>query len=136
MGECIPFRNPGEAIPVQAVSAITGKLFVKVVAARLGGGARGLSTDTKNLIQVGPCTASGEAALGVSKFDTPIGGVGGVFARSSGYVVPVIAGAAITAGQEVQTDATGKAIPLAAGKALGYALDDAANAADAEIKLY
>jgi hypothetical protein len=48
----------------------------------------------------------------------------------------VVCGATITAGQEVQSDANGAAIPLAAGKANGIAMTGAAAAADAEIKLY
>jgi hypothetical protein len=142
MAECIPFRLPGDAIPAQPAAAVTGQTFVKVIAARLGGGANGLSTDVNNLIQIGPCTVSGEAALGVCKYDAPISSgiqpqITGVFKRGSGFVVPVVAGANITYGQEVQTDANGHAIPqTGSGHALGYALDSAASGAVAEIALY
>ena len=53
-----------------------------------------------------------------------------------GWIVPVTAGATLTAGQEVQTDATGQAIPFAAGVKAGYVLNGAASGADAEIALY
>ena len=51
-------------------------------------------------------------------------------------IVPVTAGAAITAGQEVQSDATGQAIPLAAGKPAGLAMSGAAAGADCQVKIY
>jgi hypothetical protein len=58
-------------------------------------------------------------------------------------VCTVTAGAAITAGQTVMSDATGQAIPWAqsgaypnTNVALGVAMDDCANGADAEIALF
>jgi hypothetical protein len=134
--ECIPFLLPGDIRTVNASAAITGKRFVKIIAARIGGGANGLSTDVENLPQAGPCTASGEAALGVAQYDAGVGSNVGVFLRGSGVTVPITAGANITAGQQIQTDATGQAIPLASGIALGYAIDSASSGNDAEIHLY
>lgn len=57
-------------------------------------------------------------------------------ANGPGMIVPVTAGAAITAGQEVEVGTAGQAIPLAAGKSVGLAVDSAANGADAAIRLY
>jgi hypothetical protein len=150
--ECIPLKVPGEAITVQATGTTGGKRFCKISAPRVGGGLTGgtsrvvssgpgygantLSTDTKDVSQVIQCSVSGEAALGVTGWDLATGDIGKAYTRGHGNVLPIIAGASITAGQEVQTDANGAAIPLASGKALGYALDSAANAADCEILLY
>lgn len=145
--ECIPFRVPGLTITVKAGSAITGKRFVKITAVRTGGGAGGLSTDVQNVPVAGPCSVAGEAALGVAKYDIASGGLGGVYKLASGVIVPIKAGANITAGQEVQTDASGQAIPYAPPttttatplptvRVLGYAIDSASSGADAEIALY
>lgn len=133
--ECTPFKEPGSAITGKATAAITGKRFVKITGNRTGGGAGGLSSDLANVYQVGPVTATGDIPLGVSKYDAANGALVGVHVQP-GVIVPVTAGATITAGQEVQTDATGQAIPLAAGKARGLALTGASAGADAEIKLY
>lgn len=150
--ECIPTKTPAETVSVQATGTTGGKRFCKISAPRVGGGLTGgtsavspagpgyttgtLSADTKDVYQVIQCSVSGEAALGVCRWDLATGEVGGVYKLGVGHIVPIVAGANITAGQEVQTDATGKAIPLASGKALGYAVDSAASAADCEIALY
>lgn len=150
--ECIPLKVPGETITVQATGAAGGKRFCKISAARVGGGLTGgtskvttagpgygantLSTDTVDAVQVIQCSVSGEAVLGVCGWDLATGNVGKVYTRGHGNVLPIIAGATITAGNEVQTDANGAAIPKAAGIAVGYALDGAASGADAEILLY
>ena len=134
--ECIPFLLPGQIRTVNCAQAITGKCFVKITAPRIGGGANGLSTDVENLPQAGPCTVAGEAILGVSQYDGAVGTNIGVYMRGSGVTVPITAGAAITAGNQVQTDANGHAVPLSTGIAVGYAIDSAASSADCEIHLY
>lgn len=151
--ECIPTKSPASTVSVQATAAVTGKRFVKISGPRVGGGLTGgtsqvttagpgygantLSGDVTDVYQVTPCSVSGEASLGVAGSDLAVGGpVGKVYKHGVGHILPVRAGAAITAGQEVQTDATGQAIPLAGGKALGYAVDSAASGADCEISLY
>lgn len=152
--DCIPTKQPAETITCQATVAVVGKTFVKISGPRLGGGLRGgttavalagpgygpntLSTDLADVYQVRPATVSGEACLGVASQDAAVGGpVFRVYKFGQGLILPITAGAAITAGTEVQTDATGRAIPLAAGKALGYAVDSASGAGvDCEIALY
>jgi hypothetical protein len=152
LNECIPLKTPAEKVTVQATGAVTGKRFCKISAPRVGGGIAGgtsvvttsgpgygantLSTDVIDTYQVIQCSVSGEAALGVAQWDLTTGQVGGAFKLGVGHVLPITCGANITAGTEVQTDATGKAIPLASGKALGYALDSALSGADCEIALY
>jgi hypothetical protein len=119
--ESIPFKESGSSLTGKATAAITG------------GGAGGLSSDLANVYQVAQCVA-GDRGIGVSKWDAANGALVGIH-TGPGLIVPVTAGAAITAGQEVQSDANGQAIPLAAGKSLGVAMTGAANGADAEIKL-
>lgn len=136
--ECIPWYEDADRLSAQATAAVNGKRFVKVSAARTSGplipatAQIGASDPTDGgRIQVAQCVA-GDPSLGVSSWDAAIGE--GLDVITEG-VVPVVAGAAITAGQEVQSDANGQAIPLAAGKKIGYAVDAAANGADAQIKL-
>lgn len=136
--DCIPWEEEGNRLPCQATAAVGGKRFVKVTGPRLSGpqipatAQVGSSDPTDGArIQAAQCVA-GDPSIGVSSWDAAIGE--GFTAISEG-VVPVVAGAAIAAGQEVQADANGAAIPLAAGKKLGYAVDATASGADAQVKL-
>jgi len=135
VNESIAYKSPGSSITAKTTAAVTGKRFVKVTGNRTGGGGGGLSSDLANVYQVGLCTVSGEAAVGVSKYDAANGSLVGIHA-DPGIIVPVTAGAIIAAGAEVQTDASGQAITLAAGRPLGYCMNGAAAGADAEISLY
>ena len=75
----------------------------------------------------GNVCAAGVKALGVVEADTENGGVAPANVLG---VILVEAGAAIAAGAEVQSDASGKAITKAAGVANGVAWDAAAAAGD------
>lgn len=147
--ECIPFKEPGLTITckVEAGATVVGKTFVKVSAVRTGGGAGGLSTAVDNVPVIEPCDVAGEAALGVAANDAAAGQLVKVFCRGNGIVLPITAGGTITAGDEIQTDAAGKAITFAPPttttatalptvRVMGYAIDSAASSADAEIKLF
>lgn len=150
--ECIPTKTPALTVTGQATATVTGKRFVKISAPRVGGGLAGgtsvisasgpgytggtLSADTVDTYQIAPCGTSGEAVLGVAGQDCAVGQVVTVYKRGPGHILPVKAGANITAGQEVQTDASGQAIPLAAGISVGYAVDSASSGNDVEIVLY
>jgi hypothetical protein len=136
--DCIPWEEDGSRLPCAAAAAVIGKRFIAVTANRPSGplipatAQIGASDPTDGgRIQVGPPAAGGHV-LGVSSWDAAIGE--GLDAIREG-VVPVLAGAALAAGQAVQTDATGQAIPLAAGIKCGYAVNGAASGADAEIAL-
>lgn len=118
--EATPYWDPADTITGYCSAAVTGKRFVRVVGAR---------TDGLPTIQH---AAAGGRAIGVASRTTALGGK--VMFATEG-VWPVQAGATLTAGQEVEADASGQAIPLAAGKALGVVLDDVASGADAPIKL-
>lgn len=132
--ECLLLKAPGQSVTGKATATIVGKRFVKVSGNRTGGGLGGLSTDLANVYQISQCTVSGEACLGVSRQDAANGSLVGV--HRGGSILPITCGADCATGIEVQTDATGKCIPLAAGKALGYVVNGALSAADAEVALY
>lgn len=136
--DLIPWVEDADRIPCQATAAVGGKRFVKPSANRLSGPMIPATAQVGNSdptdggrIQAAQCVA-GDHSIGVSSWDAAIGE--GFTAVSEG-IVPVVAGAAIAVGQAVQSDANGAAIPLAAGAKLGVAVDGAANAADAQIKL-
>ena len=124
MPECIPFKEPGKDVTGQASSAVTGKRFLAI---------------TGNLQADGSITVAhagaGVRVAGVSKYDAASGAKVGVI-RGSKVVVPVTAGGTIAAGAEVESDAQGRAITLASGKAAGYAETAATSGSDARICLY
>jgi hypothetical protein len=117
----VPFYTEGYIFTCHVNAAVTGKTFVKVAANAVDGRPA-----------VGPA-AAGNPALGVAGYDAPQNA--GVTVYRAPSVMPVTAGAAITAGQQVQADANGKAVPLSTGTALGIALADAAANDDAKIAL-
>lgn len=133
---CVPLFEGHKPITRRASAAVTGKTFVSVSADIQSGPAittTALPTtwDGGN-IQVAT-TGAGLKSEGVAAYDAASGAVLPVY--GGGNVVPVTAGATITAGQQVQSDASGKAIPLASGIALGVAETSAANAADCFVRL-
>lgn len=129
--ECLPYKEDGSALTFKATANVVGKRFVAPSGNRTGG--PGLSTDLANVYQAAHCPAGGHA-IGVSKYDVPNGTLGGTHSRP-GIIVPVTAGAPVAAGQAVQSDANGQAIPLAGGVKLGVCMNGAAAGADAELRL-
>lgn len=123
--DCIPYFTPGESLTARVgAAAVTGKRLVRCSATV---GADGLPV-------VQHAAAAGKA-LGVSGQDAAIGATVLVY-TTPGIIVPVTAGASITAGQELESNASGQVIPFSAGIKVGYALADAANTADCMVKLY
>lgn len=120
VNEAIAFFDPGDDLTGQATAAITGRTFVNVSGAKQAG-SQGLANDTLGgSIPVAPCGA-GAKALGIASYDAAIGAK--VPIMRGHKVVPVVAGAAIAAGAEVESDATGRAVTLAAGRSLGKCLN-------------
>lgn len=141
LNDCIPWYEDADRLPAEAFTAVTGKRFVIPAAARLSGpmipatAQVGTSdpTDGGN-IRVAHAVA-GAIALGVSSWDAAVGEKLTILTDG---VVPVLAGAAITAGNQIQVGANGTAIPwdgTLASRVVGIAVDDTANGADAQIKL-
>jgi hypothetical protein len=123
MPECIPFKMPGSDVTGEASAAVIGKRFA------------GISGDLKpdGSLTVAHA-AAGTRAVGVFKYDAATGEKVGIH-RGARMVVPVTAGATITAGAAVEVGANGQAIPLAAGIAVGYAETAATSGQDARICL-
>lgn len=119
--ECIEFYPQGRNITCRANGAVVGKTFVKVSGNREG-----------DLINVATCTAAARA-FGVAGYDAADNDPVPV---KRGTVLPVTCAANLTAGVEVESDAAGKAIVLASGKALGIAVTGATSGNDAQIFVY
>ena len=131
--ECIPLYRPGADITAVAGGAITGKTFVKVSAGLNPGNA--VTGTSATLVTVVTNTAAGKA-FGVATYDAASGARLPIIC-GPGRVVPVTSGAAVAAGAEVESDASGRAITLAAGKPLGMALSASTGAGqDLFVRLY
>jgi hypothetical protein len=117
----VPLFETADRVTGIATAAVTGKRFLKIS----GNG-------TLPNPSVAPATAA-VRAFGVAAFDAAVGESVSVLKKG---VVPVTAGAAITADVEVEVGAAGVVIPKAAGVAVGKAVFDAANGAPAYIDLY
>jgi hypothetical protein len=133
--ECIPYYEPGDQITAHCEAAVVGKTFVAISDPRQGPAGGGLSTtgEGQNVV-VSTCAADGKP-LGVAAHDAAIGKKVGVIG-GPGFIVPVTADGAITAGDEVEVGANGKVKVFDAGIKAGLCLDTVADAADAMIKLY
>lgn len=130
----VPLYEDADHFTGHCSAAVLAKRFLKISADRQS--PVGLSNNAlgDNLV-VATCLA-GEKHVGVSGHEAAIATKVDVISQP-GIIVPVAAGAALTAGQEVQSDATGRAILLAAGKACGLAVTSQAVVdSDVFIKLY
>lgn len=133
--EVTEFYTPGAGITGHCSAAVTGKRFVKISGNRQSTRAVSDATGGGNY-QVAPA-GNGQWALGVAAHDAAINTKVLVHC-DPGEVLPVRAGAAIAAGEEVMSNANGEAIPYAAGAGivpLGRALTGAGLGDDAEIRL-
>lgn len=131
VNDCIPYKRPGEDLSAKATAAITGKRFVKISGNRTSGPL--LSTTSEGSVYQAAPAVLGDRAIGVAAWDAALNDI---FSIITAGVVPVTSGAAIVAGAEVQSDANGQAVTLAAGKSLGVCLNGVAGAGvDAEIQL-
>jgi hypothetical protein len=136
---CTPlYAEPDEPLTGHTTAAVVGCTFANISADIQSGpllSTLALSTtfDGGN-ISVATCAAKLKP-IGVFAFDRAEGEPVTIYAAPN-LVVPVTAGEAITAGEEVESDAGGKAIKLAAGKAAGKAYTTAANGKPCFIRLY
>lgn len=121
--ECIPFSEPGRNITGHATAAVTGCRFVMISGNRQADGN----------ISVAHATAATKA-FGVSKYDAAIGEKVGII-RGSGFIVPVMAGANLTANQRVEVGTNGQAVVLASGIAVGTVVTAATSGNLAQIAL-
>lgn len=122
--QCIPYHEPGHRISARAKVAVTGKRFVDI--------SDGIHA-TDGTMQVSPASAGGPA-FGVAGWDAGIGEAVTVLRQP--LIVPVTAGGQITAGEDVEVGADGKAVKLADGVAVGRAVSSATSGADCQVALY
>jgi hypothetical protein len=121
--EAIAYYDPGDDLNgIATGAAVVGRRFLRVVAPKHPG-SQALANDTiGGGIPVAHATgAAGQRPLGVSTYDC-LQNKGVPIARGH-KVFPVEAGAAMTAGDQVQSDGTGRAITLAAGVGCGTVLN-------------
>jgi hypothetical protein len=109
--EIVVLYEPADRLTAYPDVAVVGRRAVKINASKASGAN----------VHVVPCTAAAKP-LGIAAYDAAIGETVTVVRMG---VVSVDAGATVTAGQEVEIDATGRVITLASGKAIGLALNDA-----------
>lgn len=117
MTDCTPLWDEGDTLTCHAAAAVIGCRFVSCTTGR---------TEGNPTVQH---TAAGGDVFGVAARDKNLGEKVMVH-RSRDIIAPVEAGAALTAGQLVQSDAVGRAIPYVAGAGVivaGRALDDCPN---------
>lgn len=119
--EARPFFKPGHDITGYLTENLQGKHFVAATT-----GSRGSQPYIA-------APKAGAPVLGVLICDGVRGDTLTVFV---GGVVPVIAAADVTAGTEVQTDATGAVVPHTDGVAVGYVIAAATTGKSAAVKLY
>jgi hypothetical protein len=120
----LPIYKPADEVTGHVTSAVLGKHFVKISGNRSADGN----------ISIAPPSAAGRT-FGVAAFDGGIGDKVTVH-HSPGMIVPVVAAGNITAFAEVEVDATGAVVTLAAGVARGYVVTGATNGGDAQVCLY
>ncbi|TFV90399.1 capsid cement protein [Blastococcus sp. CT_GayMR16] len=125
--ENVGVYEPGVDLTCHASAAVTGKRFVSITGNRQ-------TADNGGNITVAH-TGAGAKAFGVSKYDAASGGKVGVM-RGNSRVTYVNCAANLAAGQDVESDASGRAIVKASGVAVGFAVTAATSGADAEISLY
>lgn len=116
-----PYFTPAETFTGRTSEAVTGGRFLAITGPLLGDAAGAIEGGGHP--QVGHTAAV--RACGVAARDAVSGAT--VMIYGPGNIVPVEAGAAVTAGQQVEADADGNAIPLAAGVRSGLALSSAAD---------
>ncbi|MBM4695296.1 DUF2190 family protein [Rhodococcus hoagii] len=123
MANDIQVYAPGAHVTGQATAPVVKSTFVAVSGNRATNGGN---------VSVATATAAGRS-FGVAAHDAAAGEL--VTVHRAG-TVRVTTGGVLAAFEEVEVGAAGKAVKLAAGKAVGYALTGAASGALAEIHLY
>lgn len=128
-GSRLPARlDPG------ASAALDGGVFVQPSAAWQDSGPALSSTKVGGVAMTVDQCAAAEKALGVLQDDAAIGG--DCVVLMGPLVVPVTGGGVIAIGAEVEVDADGAVVTLAAGVAVGLALTAGTDGNPLYVKLY
>lgn len=135
---CTPLYKPGQDITGHCTAPVVGKTFLDISATIQSGptitSVNLPATYDGGNIQVATAAAKAKA-IGVAAYNQEEGKKVPLLC-GAGYVVPVTASGAITAGEEVEVGAEGKAAKLAAGKPVGKAFNTVANGEDCFVRLY
>lgn len=115
------YLEPGQASTCLAVTAVTGKRFVKVTTAGVG--------NHPNVVHTAALT---DVVYGVSHFDAPAGGDVSVLRQGT---FEVTAGEAIASGDAVVGGVAGVAMKALTNRVWGVATADIANGASGPITL-
>lgn len=129
---CFPLFETSD-VTFQATAAVTGKRFV-AISGDITSGPGLSSTSEGSNFRMAHATAATRPD-GVAAYDVASAAKGRVIG-TPGRILPVTAGANITAGQQVEVGTAGQAIPLASGIAAGKALTTATSGNDVYVKLY
>lgn len=129
-----PYYDDGGELTCYCSVAVIGKRFVKISGPRQAGNPRQGVTDAVvgGNITVAPC-AAGDDVFGVAAHDADVGTLVTVYRGKK--IVPVQAGAALTAGDVVEAGAAGVAVVGDEATAAGVSIDTAVSGADAQIAL-
>lgn len=125
LNSMIPYFEPGDRLSATATAPVVGKTFVAI--------SGNLASD--NTLQAATCAANAKP-LGVAEYNAATGQWFGVVREG---VVPVTCAVALTAGQEVMSDANGNAIAwdtVVAHRPAGMCLNASTAGSDAMIALY
>jgi hypothetical protein len=116
--DCVPYWDHGDTLTCETTAAVVGGRFVSI------SGARNASGNPKVAH-----TGAGAAVFGVASRDTA-SGANVMVHHARSIITPVEAAAALTAGQKVMSDASGRAIVWTSTNAVaGVAVDDIASGA-------
>ena len=125
VNDAIPFFEDGDELTGTATAAVSGKHFVSISG----------DVQTDGTLSVAPTGDNGRA-LGVAMWDAAINKRVTIHTIESGHIMPVVAAAALAAGNLVTSDATGQARVAVAGEhVLGTVVTGCAIGDDAMIAL-
>lgn len=131
MAEMIARFKPGQNVPAFCTAQVLAGRFVAISAPKTAQGDYSIAH-----------AGAGARVFGVSERDSgPTTDPASSWTRRvnvvrTGAIARVIAGVNLTAGQQVESNATGQAILLTAGIATGQVLNTVASGAVAEVALY
>lgn len=133
MTELVARYKPGENVPVFAGAQISAGHFVSITGAKTTNGDYPAAHTGAGLWPFGVAEMdSAPTTYAATATDRRVNTIHG-----GGAIARVVAGAAVTVLDEVQSDATGRAITQTSGLAVGKALTAATNAGDIiEVELY
>jgi Uncharacterized conserved protein (DUF2190) len=133
---CTPYYEPGGRVTGRATgSTVLGKRFV-AIAQKKDLGSRELDTAASGgNVRIVQAAANDPKAWGVAEYDAADGKVTTVL--RGGFVVPIVAGVVLAAGDLIAVGAGGKAVKvLTTERVMGISLSDAVVDGDAIVSLW